>query len=190
MQLCKVDGCCKVAKNASMCWGHYSRNRRHGHPLSGRTEVGVPMQFLLDAVSANSNDCIEWIYSTTGNGRPLVWQNGKLLQASRVVLEMVLGPPPSDKHFALHSPVECHNPICINPRHLRWGTLKENNADMFIDGTACVGNRNGNCKLSDDDVRLIRASSKRSDDIAKQFSIHERTVRRIRARHVRNQPWI
>lgn len=190
IQPCKIDGCHKAAKNSGMCWGHYSRNRKHGDPLSGRTAEGVPMQFLLRAIAADQSGCIDWPYSVSGTGRPVIWHNGRMEQAARVVLNMTLGPPPTDKHFALHSPIECHNQNCINPRHLRWGTPSENNADMFLDGTACVGMRNAQCKLSDDDIRAIRASSVRSVELAGQFGISERTVRKIRARHARNQPWI
>jgi hypothetical protein len=189
-QTCKISGCDRASKNAGMCWGHYSRNRKHGNPLAGRTAEGVPMQFLRDAVASESTFCIEWKYSLSGSGRPLVWHKGRMAQAARVALEMACGPPPSDKHLALHSPVECHNTLCVNPRHLRWGTPADNNADMFLDGTACIGQRNAQCKLSDEEVRFIRSSSDQSADLAQRFGVSQRTVRGIRACHVRNQPWI
>lgn len=33
---CKVDGCGKPAKNAGLCWGHYTRQRRYGDPTISR----------------------------------------------------------------------------------------------------------------------------------------------------------
>jgi hypothetical protein len=46
---------------------------------------------------------------------------------------------------------------CCNPRHLDWGPPSKNfGEDKCRDGTANVGERHGNAKLSEVDVRQIR----------------------------------
>jgi hypothetical protein len=55
---------------------------------------------------------------------------------------------------ALHS---CDNPPCRNPSHLRWGTIRENNREMFERGRY-AHMRQTHCKrghpLSGDNMRL------------------------------------
>ena len=75
----------------------------------------------------------------------------KVSTASRAALILTAGPAPrltfgrsaytltvgrltyGRPAFALHS---CDNPPCCNPSHLRWGTARENAADMFERGRA------------------------------------------------------
>lgn len=60
--------------------------------------------------------------------------------------------------FALHS---CDNPPCCNPAHLRWGNQKDNIADADLRGRTrrpvFRGEVHPRAKLTDDDVRAIRA---------------------------------
>lgn len=46
----------------------------------------------------------------------------------------------------------CNNPICCNPRHLRFDTRSGNVADMVAAGRA----RNGNTRLTAEAVRVMR----------------------------------
>jgi DNA-binding transcriptional regulator YiaG len=54
----------------------------------------------------------------------------------------------------------CNNPKCVNIEHLRVGTQSENIQQMYADGRGVNnrGNRNGQAKLQETDVRAIRAA--------------------------------
>lgn len=51
----------------------------------------------------------------------------------------------------------CDNPRCVNPDHLFIGTSADNLQDMKEKGRHLYGERNGHVKLTDQDVREIRA---------------------------------
>lgn len=44
------------------------------------------------------------------------------------------------------------------PENLKWGTYSENESDKKRHGTAATGERQGSAKLTEDSVRIIRAS--------------------------------
>lgn len=70
--------------------------------------------------------CIEWPYRRNKKGYGQVRSDGKMRLAHRVALEKRLGRKLLRDELVLHS---CHNPPCINPAHLRIGTVAENNRD-------------------------------------------------------------
>ena len=73
----------------------------------------------------------------------------------RLVLEVFVGPPPTEKHQCCHFPDR--NPLNCCISNLRWGTGVDNNLDQVIHGTRVVGLRHPRAKLSDEDRNLILA---------------------------------
>jgi len=72
------------------------------------------------------NDCWEWIGSNdrkTGYGKFEL--SGKSGYAHRAAYELFVGPIP-DGLCVMH---ECDNRICVNPKHLKLGTYKDNELD-------------------------------------------------------------
>jgi DNA-binding transcriptional regulator YiaG len=68
--------------------------------------------------------------------------------------------------------------LCVNPKHLRWATPKENMADQYKHGTRVMGEKHPQSKLSEFDVREIRkaADSESQDEIAARFGVSRATV--------------
>jgi hypothetical protein len=66
------------------------------------------------------------------------------------------------------------------PTNLRWGTPKENCADKKVHGTENVGARNGMAKLTEQQVREIRAASGAQREIAARYDIHQVAVSQIK----------
>jgi hypothetical protein len=102
---------------------------------------------------------------------------GKTTVVSRVICERVHGPPPQGKTDAAHW---CGNRACVNPRHLRWATRKENLADELIHGTR-------NAKLTEADVLAIRRQPERTGpDLAAEFGITRQAVHQVRTHQIWN----
>jgi hypothetical protein len=182
--ICSVVGCGKPVKGFGLCSAHYTRNRRHGSPEGGGTRKGAHVEFIGHAITFNGDACLIWPYTrnkagyatTAGSGHPT-----RLVH--RVVCENVHGLPPSPDHQVAHSCGKGHEG-CVNPRHLRWATRLENDADKIIHGTRASGERHGAAKISDADVRDIRrlALTIPQKVIAKRYGISRAGVCLIVAR--------
>jgi hypothetical protein len=78
--------------------------------------------------------------------------NGTPALAHRHAWSLTHGPIP-DGMIVMHA---CDNPPCVNPAHLRIGTQRDNVADMHEKGRGNRGSVNGQAKLNEADVQLIR----------------------------------
>lgn len=97
------------------------------------TSPGEPSRWLNDHLNADPTDaCVEWPYTRNSGGYGRILDGGRQRMVTHIVLEQAgLPRPPAPRNLALHS---CHNPPCVNRRHLRWGTQKDNIRDMRAAG--------------------------------------------------------
>ena len=114
-----------------------------------------------------------------GYGRIVVNKGGKSFSyaAHRVAYELRNGEIP-DGHVVRH---KCHNPRCINPRHLETGTHADNAKDRVDAGRSAPqkGAQNGNAKTTAEDratIRQRRAAGETLRAIAADYGIHLSTV--------------
>lgn len=178
---CSVPGdeCSETGRiRAGLCKRHYMRQWRHGDPLAVRKPV---MDFVNQAVASSTDECIPWPYSTN-KGYGQIMHNRRPIGAHRLVLILHGGPPSDPKMEAAHAPGVCHNPACVNPRHLRWATHAENMADTILDGTTQTGDRSVTAKLTAADVQFIRDSSLPGKELAGMFGVDPSNITKIRKR--------
>jgi hypothetical protein len=98
--------------------------------------------------------CWVWIGGKLKGGYGQFSYEGKGLSAHRASYMLFVGEI-GDKHV-LH---KCDNPSCVNPDHLFLGYPKDNSDDKVSKNRQLKGESNARSKLSDDEVRLIRAWS-------------------------------
>lgn len=157
--------------------------------MTGRKYPPLAVRFAdrVDKTAGHGprGECWVWTGSVTDKGYGLIVENGLRLRAHRVAFEMANGPLPTAKTYhgtcVLH---RCDNPRCVNPAHLFAGSPKDNWHDMASKGRnpSHKGRDNESVKLTEDQVRAIRASSKTHAEMARQFGVHETTIFRIRRR--------
>lgn len=183
--ICIVEGCDKVGPlKRGMCNAHYLRWARHGSPHGGgpaKTKNGEPERFYLDvALPYAGGECLLWPYARTSAGYGLMRVAGENIAVHRRVCEAVHGPAPSAEHEAAHSCGRGHDG-CVSPLHLRWATGAENQADRLAHGTASLGTKHPRAKLTEADVRLIRAQagSMTNTELAAAFGVTKQNITSI-----------
>jgi hypothetical protein len=112
--------------------------------------------------------------------------NGKMIQSHRLSYELANGDIPEGL-IVRH---KCkQNRKCVNPDHLEVGTYQDNRNDMIRDGTLPKGETHGCSKLTDTQVKEIRALYAVGNitycELAKQFGVSRGLVSQI----VRNEIW-
>lgn len=180
-QLCSIEGCDNPSKTRGWCKKHYARWLRYGDPnYTKKTPNGEPLRFLFEtALQHQSDDCLLWPYNKTGDGYPVLRYKGRVKKGHRLLCAAAHGEQPSaERREVAHG---CGNPACVNPRHLRWATPKENQADKIAHGTTNRGERQWGSKLTAKDVLEIRALKGKVSRgvIAKRYGVGRPAIDKI-----------
>lgn len=128
--------------------------------------------------------CWLWTGWTTPQGYGRFDVGKAKILASHMALILTGQPrPPAPNDYALHGDT-CVSTACCNPAHLRWGHAKANAEDRERLGRriAARGERARKSHLTEDDVRVIRGSSERQCDLARQFQVSKTAIRQIQLR--------
>jgi len=128
--------------------------------------------------------CWLWTGYLNGTGYGQFQVNGKKVLAHRLSW-LLAGNTIPEGHEICHAPHEiCGNTNCVNPAHLRVGTHAENMRDQIRDGTTIRGTRHPNHRLTEDQVRAIRANpeNKTHRALAEQFGIKRQSIGKIISR--------
>lgn len=120
--------------------------------------------------SGGADACWPWLARLNAKGYGTL--SGML--AHRIAYETSKGPIPTGL-YVLHN---CDNRKCQNPAHLRVGTQLDNVRDMHERGRdrKVFGSAHRNAKLTEAQVREMRASPLNRADLSRQFRVHWDTV--------------
>ena len=138
-----------------------------------------PISYLIDSETGCWNVIS---HVPEDNGRIHVTRNRQLLRTHRYSYELAYGPIP-DGLFVCH---RCDNPRYINPEHLFLGTQRENMQDATQKGRMPYGEINVNSKLTETDVRTIRANTIFTQrKLARQYGVCQQQISHIK----RGEQW-
>lgn len=177
-RICSILGCGKFCRGHGYCHAHYRRWVKYGDPLAGATYKGAVPAWCKEHASYSGDECLIWPFNRIGtNQRGIVNIGGRNIIASRYMCMVAHGEPPTPSHEAAHSCGKGHL-ACVNPRHLRWATAKENKADMVGHGTVLRGERNPGAKITAEEVLRIRSMhpANTHKDIARMFGVSRQQI--------------
>ncbi len=185
---CRVCG--ERAYGRGLCQTHYLRWKRRGTTDIQVTPRGMPAKFVAEAINFDGDDCLFWPYARDYYGRARMSVARRHQSVNRAVCEAVYGPPPGAEMQVAHSCGKGHLG-CVNPKHLRWATQLENEADKLIHGTVARGEINGHAKLTREDVHQIRLYIKEGwacSAIAALYNVTSGAIRAIK--RGKNWAWL
>jgi hypothetical protein len=136
------------------------------------------------ALLYESDACLPWPFGTRGGRRPqdAYPALGGSGYAHVLLCELTHGPRPSPDHEAEHL---CGFHLCMNKRHIRWALHRENCQRRTAHGTQLIGERHNMAKLTEIQVRAIRAAPKLRGSgraLAKHYGVCPATICVIRSR--------
>ena len=174
LPLCSVHGCGRKVHAKDICAMHRKRELRHGSKdVVLRAANGEYDRWIMEMSRHDGDECIFWPFSRDRNG----------YGPSRKMCIAAHGEPESNELQAAHS---CGNGNigCMNPKHLRWATRKDNAGDMVDHGRSQRGEKCSMARLTEYAVRQIRGarSGESCASLAREFGVARWTVSRARSR--------
>ena len=139
---------------------------------------GTLKERFLAKITHSNSGCWEWIGYRRRDGYALIWRENRAVRANRVAYELF-------HRLLLANEVVCHrcdNPGCVNPEHLFVGDRGDNNRDCVSKRRHAFGARNGQSKLTFEQVSAIRANVTSSQrELAHQYGVGQDQISRIKA---------
>ncbi len=187
ISLCSVEGCDRRLHAKGMCSLHYGRWKTHGDPLKTKFYRLDPIANFwgritkdgaIPAACPELGPCWAWHGPKTHLGYGHFTFAGKLRYAHIVSWFLATGEWPGNLD-TLH---RCDNPECANPGHLFLGSHADNMADRNQKKRHAHGERNGSAKLTESDVKEIRAARTAGATqmcLAAQYGVSRSNIRRI-----------
>jgi hypothetical protein len=132
------------------------------------------------------DDCWEWTRALAWNGYGLFTvKHHQQVRAHRFSYVIYKGPLPASRGKPRSADYQvvrhkCHNPKCVNPKHLLAGTPKQNTADRLAAGRFRIaGESNRGAKLTEEQVKAIRLDTRHPLDIAAAYGLSRAAVTNI-----------
>ena len=180
--ICVVEECETTANRLkyTLCEKHYYRQYRHGDVDTTERIVGNDEKRFWSYVKKGStNECWEWQGGVSTWGYGVINIKGKLRGAHLFSKEIAEG---KQKPKSLDTCHTCDNRICVNPKHLYWGTRQQNIDDAWARDRMPHGEDAPQAKLSESEVVQLReeyAADASIPDLIEKYRIAESTIRGI-----------
>lgn len=179
---------CGLVKPAEEFMRHNGRPpRKRCHACIEATGAGRGGEIIIDEKALRAfwpkvlryeTGCWGWTGDTSTTGYAEFGVDGRRIRANRFSYVLHTGWQPGELSVC-HS---CDNRQCTNPAHLFTGTIAENTEDRDAKGRVQQGSEHYKARLTEDDVRAIRASDKSDEEIAKDYDTGATHIRKIRER--------
>lgn len=141
-------------------------------------------------VSVTDGGCIILSGNHGNNGRPQIGIGRSKMRVARFIVACRDDLNMRDEWDTRHT---CNNRACVNLDHLRHGTRQQNALDRYEQGTAPVGDRAPNVKLTAEQVwqvlDMVNAGSMSLTDIAQRFDCSLTTISNIKHGHTWLHIW-
>lgn len=175
---CLLCECRSIGRK--LCRKHYMQMLRRGE--LDKFQVLQSTDSFHARYKKIETGCWEWQGTTNDYGYGVFLLPGeKPIRAHRFSYEQIHGPIPHGC-IIMHT---CDNPPCVNPDHLRLGTKADNNRDTAIKRRHHYGTDHWNGRLTDEQVKDIRASTERQSVLAKHYKISQSYVSWLKSGKVR-----
>lgn len=126
--------------------------------------------------------CWQWTGNVNKSGYGRIFDGRDVVLAHRLSYELHTGVTPGEKKVCHR----CDNPPCVNPDHLFLGDMAKNVHDMIEKGRHAHGERVPQAKLTEAQVKAIRAlhaaGEHRHVDLAELFGVSRRAIGQVVAR--------
>lgn len=192
--ICCIKDCEGRASRRGLCQAHYNRMRKGislDEPLQTQHH-GLSTKERFDRWWKEDPETGCWLWQgkllSTGYGQ-FNLDGTRPVLSHRAAWILHKGEIPENPNSAYKTYYMCHkcdNPQCVNPDHLFLGDQQSNMDDKMGKGRhgygISQGANHGNAKVTEDDVRTIRASSDSLTVLAKRYGIAKSTMAAIRKR--------
>lgn len=145
------------------------------------TDLVLKTRLLSKMKIDEHSGCWNWTASLDTPGYGHMRYEGRVRLAHRLSYMVHKGPIEG-----LHICHKCDNRACINPAHLFAGNRSDNMRDMWSKKrhkpVKLTGETNPQSKLTEDDVRAIRAAvGVKQKDLAKKYGVDRAHISQIRS---------
>lgn len=145
--------------------------------IDSKTKFWNKTNKLLD------NECWLFLGSKDKDGYGQFWDGDKqiMTRAHRYSAEIHLGK--QEGMCVCHT---CDNPLCVNPKHLFYGTHEDNTKDKLRKNRQAKGEMQGHSKLTNQQILEIKSRIKENyKTLCQEFNVVPSTIYRI----WRNNSW-
>lgn len=144
-------------------------------------------RFFASCTYDEKTECWDWLGSLSPRGYGRIRVAGKNIRAHRYSWILKHGRDIPEGMVVCH---KCDNPKCVNPDHLFLGTIADNVADCVSKGRhargeklahpRAKGEKNGNSRLTANQVDAIRSDQRPQRTIASQFGVSQALISKIK----------